>query len=359
VATTGFAGGAEAYIANLYGALSRRGHRVGLLGQLKTWASEIGPRVDIRSGPKWSLRTLGIGLLRQARERRELARALRQVEAKVFHLHFKREQIAFTRLLARSHPVVWTEHGIFPGGLFGMIIRPMYRRAARSAKVIVCVSEHVRKSIGPIVRNSCPVEVVPSAVDTTLFQPWTAERKAAARARLGLNPREPVVLFVGRMDAGKRPKLAIQAGLAAGTHVIVAGDGSELERLRTEFPADKVTFFGRVPSVWDIYPLADVHLFTSDGRGEGFPTVLLESAAAGIPTVATADCGFSEEIKQAGGIAADPTEPALSAAIRTVLSDSDAALGQQCRGWAMRRDYSVLVDMYARILCVEKGTDGG
>ena len=117
VATTGFSGGAEKYIANLYSALSRRGHRVGLLGRLKPWTAQIGPSVDIHSGPKWSLRTLGPGLVRLARERSGLQLALAQVDAKVFHLHFKREQITFTPLLARKRPVVWTEHGRFPGGL--------------------------------------------------------------------------------------------------------------------------------------------------------------------------------------------------------------------------------------------------
>jgi glycosyltransferase involved in cell wall biosynthesis len=350
VATTAFAGGGEKYIANLYAALSKRNYRVALMGSLRSWSPQIGPVLQIASGPKWSLRTLLPGVLRLPAERSRLRATLARVRVGAFHLHFKREQIGFTSLLRRAAHVVWTEHGRFPKGLFGALIKPAYRWAARRASCIVCVSDYVREEIQAIVGDACRVETIPSAVDTSLFKPMDAAQRALERAKRGLGPDVPVALYLGRLDPGKRPGLAIESALAAGVPILVAGEGSESSRLRERFAGAPVTFLGPVSAPWELYPLADVHLFTSNGQGEGFPTVLLESAAAGLPTVATVDSGFGRETEAASGVAVGPTVHELSEAIKRVLTGAGPQCSRRARDWALQRDYSLLVDQYTQVL---------
>lgn len=103
------------------------------------------------------------------------------------------------------------------------------------------------------------------------------------------------ILCAGRLVPQKDFEMAIQAFAridpAFGAHLLILGDGET--RLRLEILVDRlgindrVTFGGHVP---DIRPaLARASLFLLSSRYEGYPAVLIEALAAGVPVVAT-DC---------------------------------------------------------------------
>lgn len=141
--------------------------------------------------------------------------------------------------------------------------------------------------------------LVPNGVDTTVFHP--AER-AAARVRLGLDARAPIVLVVGHLIERKDPLLALAVfGRAAGedARLVFVGRGPLEEELRAGAAslglAGRVLLAGeRAPeelSAW--YAAADVVLLTS--RREGRPNVVLEALASGRPVLAT-DVGGTREL---------------------------------------------------------------
>ena len=104
------------------------------------------------------------------------------------------------------------------------------------------------------------------------------------------------LLFVGRLHQQKRADRILDA-LAQTTvrrwvlHVV--GDGPEALALEARARAlnlqDRVVWHGWVPDPWSAVPAASLLLLTS--RVEGFPVVLLEAIARGVPILAM-DCPF-------------------------------------------------------------------
>lgn len=346
VASTRFAGGAELYIARLAEVLKKSGLSVELWGSLPTWPLGI-PRSNVAVGAKWGLRSLPRAILGISDARSDFRAAVSRMGSEtLFNMHFKREQILFSKIASMRGPVVWTEHGKFPDGLFGWLIRPFYRSASGHVREVVCVSDLVAQSIRTKVKRGVRLSVINSAVDTEKFVPVDNVVRAESKANYGLSPIKPVAGFVGRMEKSKRPALAIEAGLQAGCQVLVAGTGSLLDSLKETYVSNReVIFVGHTTDPVTLYRAIDIHVFPSTGRGEGFPTVLLEAAASGVPTVASVDSGFGEYAEAAGGSSAPPVLGALAEAIRECLMDPVTARSK-ARDWGLSRSLKVWGDDY-------------
>jgi glycosyltransferase involved in cell wall biosynthesis len=113
-------------------------------------------------------------------------------------------------------------------------------------------------------------------------------------ARIDRHPGEPpLIICAGRLVAQKNFTLALQAfGLAApasNARLLILGEGDQREALEKETERlglrDHVRFGGHVA---DIRPdLAKASLFLLSSRYEGYPAVLIEALAAGLPVIAT------------------------------------------------------------------------
>jgi glycosyltransferase involved in cell wall biosynthesis len=148
------------------------------------------------------------------------------------------------------------------------------------------------------------LRVVPNEIDPTRFgsNPERAER---LRKDLGLDPDDRVVLYVHRVveRKGARYLPDIARGVLQRdprARFVVAGDGPALPWLRAAVSADpdlqaRMRLVGWVPNaaIAAYYGMADAFLMPSEE--EGFPRVLLESMAAGIPFVAS-DVGGVRDI---------------------------------------------------------------
>jgi D-inositol-3-phosphate glycosyltransferase len=150
------------------------------------------------------------------------------------------------------------------------------------------------------------IEIVAPGVDHAFFSPGDPGQ---ARRALGLDPRGPLLLFVGRIqplkgaDVGVRTLAALaERGVPDAQLVVVGGPSgphgtAELLRLRAIATAlgvgERVRFVEPQPhellSSW--YRAADVCLVPS--RSESFGLVALEAAACGTPVVASAVGGLT------------------------------------------------------------------
>ncbi|WP_166134263.1 glycosyltransferase family 4 protein [Nocardioides ochotonae] len=299
IAQSNVPGGAEAYLCRLYGEPGSKFVRSSLIGSLPNWT---GSQIDLQLGPKWSKRTMLRGVLKMRRERARVIRAAQQSVSDYYHMQFKREQIAFTKAVSLLAPVVWTEHGRLPTGRAAAPIRWAYSRAARSASLIICVSNEVASDVRRLVGPGVPVEVIENCVNTEYFREPTPEEKATARAALDLGD-TPTVLWIGRTDAGKRPMLAIRAGWEWRGATLVAGRGSEDESLRDAAAgSDRIRLMGHVTDTRTLYWASDIFMFTSTGAGEGYPTTTMaEAAACGLPAVTHVGSGAERVISEMGG----------------------------------------------------------
>lgn len=194
------------------------------------------------------------------------------------------------------------------------------------------------------------IEIVPPGVDHAFFGPGD---RVGARRAVGLDPRVPILLFVGRIQPLKGLDIAVGA-LAASHHgdarlVVVGGpSGAEgrvelarvLELAEALGVRDRIDLVDPQPhhllSTW--YRAADVVVMPS--RSESFGLVALEAAACAVPVVASAVGGLRTLVDHGTtGWLVDRREPAaFAAAIDRLLDDpvSAAALGAAAEQRARR-----------------------
>jgi glycosyltransferase involved in cell wall biosynthesis len=169
---------------------------------------------------------------------------------------------------------------------------------------------------------------IPNGLDADPFRQRTKRSDAQAP--------DGGVLFVGRLEAEKRVDLLISAisrlrqdGMSVTLHVV--GEGG----LRTALRAlaeklgltDSIAFLGSVPRhrMPDVYRKAACLVLPS--AGEGFPLVLLEAWASGMPVVATRVGGLAELCQHEEDALLVPPDDvaAISEALRRVLTDRQLA----------------------------------
>jgi glycosyltransferase involved in cell wall biosynthesis len=149
--------------------------------------------------------------------------------------------------------------------------------------------------------------------------------RGEARARLGLPAEVPVVVFVARLTAIKRPERFVElARRLQATHptavFVVVGEGDELPALKAGAPSN-VRFLGWRGDVEAVYAASDLVVLTSDN--EGMPVSLIEAALCGVPAVATAVGSVAEVVLDGGtGWLCPPDVAALTAAVDAALSSN-------------------------------------
>ncbi|GGM21945.1 hypothetical protein GCM10011608_03350 [Micromonospora sonchi] len=323
VSVSDTAGGAEAHTVALGQGLRQRDHHVLLYGRCPGWTEQGLDRREIALGPKWSRRTMAAGVLRVPVERH---RTRRIADASVYHLQFKREQIALTGPLSRRAPVVWTEHGRWLGGPAGRLLLTGYARAAGNVSRVVCVSAAVADDLAPVIGRDKLI-VVPNAIDTARYVAPPAAARAALRERL-LPSRfheRRVAILAARLHAAKRHDRAIAAALASGSALMVVGDGPDRTRLeRLAAGSADVHFTGHRDDVPDLLAAADLYLYCGAAT-DGTPTSVLEAAAAGLPIVAFHDDPGTELVPHCGGLLI--TEPAELSPERAAALDDQRGSG--------------------------------
>lgn len=181
---------------------------------------------------------------------------------------------------------------------------------------------------------------IPNGVGVGRFRPRPSER-AALRARLGLDARDCVVGFVSRFHAMKdcRTFLAAAALIGRareGVRFVLCGSGlasdnQQLNELIGEFGLmQQAIALGTRGDMEDVYPAFDV-LALSSAYGEGFPNVLIEAMACGVPCVAT-DVGDSRMIVGELGMIVPPRTPeALAQGVNALLREDLGAISERVR----------------------------
>lgn len=212
-----------------------------------------------------------------------------------------------------------------------------YRLLAGRYDFIVAVSDRTRNElVESIGLPSSRITVIRSGVPERYLELPRRRHEGPAR-----------VLFAGSLSPEKDPVAAVSAvGIAArdaDLELRIVGDGPLLET--TEAAVDACDLDGRVRfegSVSDMRPhltWADMLLLTS--TTEGLPGVLIEAAAAGIPSIAY-DVGAVDEIIEDGAsgiIVRDRSVESAADALVTLAGQPELAqrLGERARAIAGQR----------------------
>ena len=212
------------------------------------------------------------------------------------------------------------------------------KKLARTCQRILAPTDREKENLVKYCHTPAEkIGVVPCGVNLDLFQPMD---RAAARQRLGFDPDESMVLYVGRFDPIKGIDRLLEA-MAYLKHlkrmrlVIVGGDGpataeyQSLQQLSAKVGIQKfVHFVGRVAQnqLPPYYSAADALVVPS--YYESFGLVGLESLACGTPVVATR-VGAMEDIIEdgkTGQVVADLTPRGLANSIEKIISYSAGPL---------------------------------
>ena len=335
-------GGAEVQTALLARQFRSRGWEVEVTGLMDEQA--LGE--DLRAA---GIAVSSLGMRRGVPDPRavlRLARVYRRFRPDVVHSH-----MVHANLLARAarlvQPVrflVSTAHNIDEGG------RKMdvaYRLSDATSELTTNVSEAglARYRSVRAVRSDKSL-FVPNGVDLEEFAA-PADAGAGIREQLGLTDRF-VWLAVGRFREQKDYPNMLRAFAEHGrdSHLLLVGDGELLpdmkELAQTLGVADRVTFLGLRNDVPALLGSADGYLMSS--AWEGLPLVLLEAAAAGLPTVATDVGGNADIVRPGSGILVPPADHGALAAAMTELEQTPAETRNRMGAAAqehVRRTYDI------------------
>ena len=260
-----------------------------------------------------------------------IRRAIRDYRPDIVHTHTAKAGV-LGRLAAFVNRVpvrVHTFHGHVLHGYFSppvsRLVRLVERVLARGTTALVAVGERVRDEL---VEAGIGQRDRFTAIAPGVEEPPAIDREIA-RQLLGLPLEVPVVMFVGRLTAIKRPDRLVEAfGMVLEripeAVLAVAGEGELLEEVRrsVERLGDSVRLLGWQSDVGRLYAAADLVVISSDN--EGMPMTLIEAAMAGVPGVTT-DVGSASEVVVHGstGLVVAPDARDLADAIVALLVDDD------------------------------------
>jgi len=234
-------------------------------------------------------------------------------------------------------------------GVKRRILLTAERVAAACSHAVLCNSQSLRNQalalrLAPESKLRLLGSGSSNGVDVERFSPGPG----ILRDRLGLPPNAPVIGFVGRLTRDKGlPELveAFDAILAARrkAHLLLVGwfDDSEdaLDRtLRTRIKNHpRIHLTGYVADTAPYYRTMDVMVLPT--WREGFPNVVLEAAASGIPVVTTLCTGSRDAVvPEVTGLLVPPGYPvAIREAVLQLLRNPErrCRMGKAARAWVL------------------------
>jgi glycosyltransferase involved in cell wall biosynthesis len=287
---------------------------------------------------------------------------------------------AGVRFARRAHiPVIATYHTFFEEYLHHyvpLLPRPAGRLLARhftrsqcsQLDALVVPSEPMRALLLEY-GISQRIQVIPTGIPADRFVPGDGAR---FRARYGIAPDRPLLLYVGRVAHEKNIEFLLHSFVVLRRSrpdalLAIAGEGparAHLEHLAVQLGiAPQIHFIGyldRERGLADCYASADVFVFASRTETQGL--VLLEALAQGRPVVSTAVLGTASILQPGCGARVAPEKPDVFAqTVVDILDDPQRAakLSAQAReyaqSWASANMAWRLAELYRELRPVGDG----
>jgi teichuronic acid biosynthesis glycosyltransferase TuaC len=285
----------------------------------------VTPKVGMRWYGRWmTAATLALAQQLHARERFDLIDA---------HYVFPDGEAAVAVGAALGLPVVLSSRGtdlnLYPQLPY---VRPRIQRTLAAAAHVVCVCRELGDVARELGTEDQRLSIIGNGIDPGLFLP---QEQQAARAQLGLPAAAKLLLSVGHLTERKGFHVLIEALArlraappqgAEDTRLVIVGDGpqrAELHALVAGLGLQGQVHFGGAQAqealpTW--YAAADMFLLASSR--EGWPNVMCEAQAMGLPAVASHVWGMSEILTDAslGILVKERSAAAFEAALRQALA---------------------------------------
>ena len=208
---------------------------------------------------------------------------------------------------------------------------------------------------------------IPNPFDLNLIEELSTQS-------IGIRKKRFTYITVGRLDYGKNHKLAIDAIKDIDADLWIIGEGELIEDIQKYINKlslnDKVYILGKKENPFCFLAKADCFVFTSNH--EGFPNVLVEALACGLPSIST-DCQsgpreilapdtdiyfqLKDKIELADYGILTPTKNVekLKESMSLMISDKKLVQGYRERAKQRANDFRIdkIIKQYKEIICVE------
>lgn len=242
----------------------------------------------------------------------------------------------------------------------------MYKTLERYADTVICLTKANAEIARQTGLGDAAVEILPNGIEVDQFGATPTLDRAAIRGQFGipLDATLAVAVCVLRPEKGLDRLLKTLPAVRArtpDTHLLIVGDGPEMDRLTGIVAAEGLTefvhFAGYRSDVSDIMQASDV--FVLPTMFDAQPTVIIEAMATSLPVVSTTFGGVPDMVTDGEhGLLVPPGEvPALTEALARVIGDPELArrMGRAGRAraeaeFAIDRQIERLADIYDALI---------
>ena len=273
----------------------------------KEFAAELRQMAGVQAF-HYEIDRYNVDLISDTRVGLQLMKLIRSQPFDLIHAHASKPGF-LTRMAAigTSVPVLYSPHCFaFHAGasqLTNLITSSLENFASYFTTRIITVAEGERKLARKYrVGRDDQFTVIHTGIDPMPYrQPVD---KIHLKTALGIHPSSPVIGSVGRLSEQKSPLDFVRVAETVhesrpDAHFVWVGDGpleEEVQKLSNSLQLDSVIhWLGHRNDVPQLLHIFDCFVLTS--RWEGFPLVILESMASGVPVIATNIPGTSEAIQ--------------------------------------------------------------
>lgn len=185
----------------------------------------------------------------------------------------------------------------------------------------IFVSNFLKKQANKIGYDGKNYKVIPNGINTRLFRPLDRHE---VRKKLGLiNNNYKYVGFVGNLEYVKRadkfPEIFNKISKKyPKAKFLIVGDGSLKNEVIKKTRDLSITFFGKVPHEQVPKYLNAMDVVILPSRNEGWPCVVLEAQACGVPVVGSNNGGIPEAINRSDLIVKESKNFENEFALKTV-----------------------------------------
>lgn len=267
------------------------------------------------------------------------------IMAWMYHAHLA--AVAGVALARCRIPIIWNvRHSLHNLGHERAATRMILRTAALLSgipRAILYNSQVAARQYEALGYRSARTQVIPNGFDCNRFKPDESARSRLV-AELGISPTALIVGMAARnhpmKDQATLARAVVHArALGADIHLLLLGKAitntsTELATALGALPADRVTLREHEPRLNEVLPGFDVNMLSS-AWGEGFPNILGEAMACGVPCIAT-DVGDSRFVVGDTGMIVPPGDAEQMAGALGKLAQMTAA-DRRMMGLAARR----------------------
>jgi glycosyltransferase involved in cell wall biosynthesis len=237
-------------------------------------------------------------------------------EFDIIHMHgFRSYQNNIVHAFAKRHriPYVLQPHGSLLPFFEKQRLKLLYdfvwgRRILDDAATVIALNRMEEKQCISVGVKEDRIRIIPNGISTSEFE-YLPER-GAIRARFGIGPDWPVVLYLGRIHKIKGLDLLLDAfaplvAKLKNVRLILAGpDDGFLTDLESQTRAlgieDRVIVTGPLYNREKLEAYVDADVCVLPSQYEVFGITVLEATACGTPVVATRRCGISDFVARIG-----------------------------------------------------------